>query len=108
MKASKRGFAKLEDGDAVPAPLTAKRATHTTANEASAAASAPKQARKRNQTVAAAYATIRLLLPYFWPKQRFWLRFRLIVAMLLLIGSRLVSGNEISFFKQNKKKKFVH
>lgn len=38
-----------------------------------------------------AWFKLKSLLPFLWPKKEFWLQFRVIVCVLLLIGGRVIN-----------------
>ena len=41
-------------------------------------------------SMVSAYQTIRIVLPYFWPKGRLDLQIRVIIAILLIIAGKIV------------------
>lgn len=52
-----------------------------------------------NRDGAPAMQTIRRVLPYLWPKDEFWVRRRVVIALILLIFAKVISVTTPFFYK---------
>jgi ATP-binding cassette, subfamily B, heavy metal transporter len=52
-----------------------------------------------NREGAPAMQTIRRVLPYLWPKEEFWVRRRVVIALILLVFAKVISVSTPFFYK---------